>query len=199
MSERSSGKPLLIIFIVMQGVFLITIVLMGLFLWPTMYRYDDLKLDSLTIPIRTHRFTDEAQIFVRNRGWVTVEPDQQDKQEQKSEPKNKPTSPTVSWLPSNELDRLESEAYITRYDTGISWFHLELYNGSSWLVYGLIVQVDVDNIEGSEKLSREFELVDSNKYATPLSNHKYQVDLGYTWPEGEMSWKVKRAWGIPIR
>jgi hypothetical protein len=51
------------------------LVLFALFVWPTAWRYDVLKQGNWTLPIRTHRVTGQAQIFLSDRGWQALTQD----------------------------------------------------------------------------------------------------------------------------
>ena len=43
---------------------------LGFFVWPTVWRYDQVKMQAGTFPVRIHRVTDRAEILLGPRGWV---------------------------------------------------------------------------------------------------------------------------------
>jgi hypothetical protein len=47
------------------------VLLCGLFIWPTPYRYDQISIGAYSSPVRINRFTGQAERLIVS-GWVTM-------------------------------------------------------------------------------------------------------------------------------
>src|SRR3972149_1322923 len=90
---------------------LLLTLLVGIFVWPTRFRYDRLKSGDSEFPVRIDRLTGRAEYFAPRRGWIrddleSFQPSQE--------------------LPPADLSKLNCNASIR--PPGL--FECELYNGS---------------------------------------------------------------------
>jgi hypothetical protein len=60
--------------VIIQVFACIVFVFLGIFVWPTRYRYDHIKEGSNTWPVRIDRFTGKAEALYRDYGWIKAEP-----------------------------------------------------------------------------------------------------------------------------
>lgn len=178
--------------------------------WPTIYSYDHLDLDSSgqRYPLRIHRISGNAEVFVPTVGWEDASKDPATADSSKLEN-----------LPTEEIALIEGTAEI-----GDSKLQCTLYNGSGWRIQELVVEVKIlpfkidmeslpdfgDNDDkpvdtASEttvyapprpRLTRDYKL--SNTYFTePLTSGLFNE---YVWldlmPGERLEWRIKSAKGI---
>lgn len=96
----------------------ITVILCGIFFWPTLYYYDHIVVGSNSFPIRINRITGYTENYFAGE-WVSQE-------YQKEE-----------LLPPEEQAKVTGNAAF-----GLHSFNGEIYNGSnSWTITSAIIQV----------------------------------------------------------
>jgi hypothetical protein len=123
----------------------ISVLLFGFLFWPTLYRYDTMKLGDNSVPLRVNRFTGSAQYASAGK-WISL-------QDQATEGKE-------SLIPSSEQSKIVND--ITWMDvTGSpnslhNTLSIEGYNGSSWRITKLRFRVVSKNKNGSSVLNRLF-------------------------------------------
>jgi hypothetical protein len=94
-----------------------------------------------------------------------------------------------------ELAKVTGEAQITNY----GWLEFQVYNGSTWTLNEVTVQVEVFDVHKAQKISRLYRLI-PEPYASrgPQTNAKFHAALGFTLDKGETwSFSVSSAKGIP--
>ena len=187
---------------------LVSALLLGIFVWPTRYRYDRLKRGDNEFPLRIDRITGRGEIFVLGIGWSSFVDD--------------PKEPTQELRP-DDLARLEVKASITP----AGYIECEVYNGSVWTVdeLGVDVTVDVNDVKFKElendpewkaslkklgmsqedaiqklrkvrsrPIVRKYVLFKSSGTSEPMHVSTWSADLGLkleTWET--WSWKIVRA------
>lgn len=60
--------------VIIQVFACVVLVFLGIFVWPTRYRYDHIKQGSMTLPIRIDRFTGRAEALYLEGGWSDLTP-----------------------------------------------------------------------------------------------------------------------------
>lgn len=106
----------------------VTLILIGVIFWPTLYRYDKMTGGGYVFLIRTNRLTGYTEYFQGK--WIPQEEQQNIK---KSES-----------LPLEEqIKVIGGKAELNRGYTDGPYFKAELYNGSSWTITDVIIRVVV--------------------------------------------------------
>jgi hypothetical protein len=99
------------------------IISFALFVWPTPYRYDHIRSDGISYPVRTHRITGRTERFTLD-GWGVVEPTS--------------IAPTRGkTLPSTVVEKLDGSLELSP----SGWLKAEVYNASPWTVHHINVYV----------------------------------------------------------
>jgi hypothetical protein len=52
----------------------VVLIFLGIFVWPTRYRYDHIKQGSNTVPVRIDRFTGKTEALYLEGGWIDITP-----------------------------------------------------------------------------------------------------------------------------
>lgn len=154
------------------------LVVLALFVWPTVYRYDHMKLDTYDYPVRINRLTGKAEVLFPN-GWHA--PTQQ------SQPAAKPQQ-----LPSEDIAKLEGQPEMTNY----GWLEFHVYNGSNWNISEITVLVEVFDANKAQKISRPYRMTGS---VTPQGSSKFIAELGFTLTPGQTwTYSIVSAEGAPL-
>ena len=164
---------------------IIVLVFIGIFVWPTLYRYSHITLQGRTYPVRVHRITGRTEILNPLVGhWTAIGI----KSEKPKKPKSVP-------LPYEALSKIEGTARITSsFDFPPREFEANIYNGSNWTITDLIILIEVkDKKTGKKKLSRKYTL---SGYVEPLSSSVFTTHLGFEPKKGEsFTWQIIEAKG----
>lgn len=116
--------------------FLLALSLAAIFIWPTRYRYDHVLTPGYSGPIRTDRLTGRVQQFQPGVGWVTAHPAQT----------AGPSLAPQQNLPKSALDKVVLQE--CRSKEGSGTLVCELYDGSTWNIKEVIVEVTVQKDAG---------------------------------------------------
>ncbi len=104
------------------------LLLVVVFVWPTLYRYTEMKSSSLTLPVRVNRFTGKAEILYQD--WLPLGGDAEPPHEDKP----------VELSPEEvKLLRLTWKSQTRASDR----FDVTLYNGSSHALSDVLVEVPI--------------------------------------------------------
>ena len=57
----------------LPALLILAAIVFAAFVWPTVYRYEKITVNSDTCLVRIHRFTGHADILVPEQGWVPSE------------------------------------------------------------------------------------------------------------------------------
>ncbi len=106
---------------------LLALLLVGIFVWPTRYRYDRISSASYAGVIRTDRLSGKSQQFEPGTGWVSLQSAQHDRHVPSLEQD----------LPKEELAKVELQKCGGKDVTLVC----ELYNGSTWNISRIVVEV----------------------------------------------------------
>jgi len=153
----------------------IVLVFIGIFVWPTLYRYTHITTSrGTTLPVRVHRITGRTEILFPS-GWRAI---------------GIKESRRTKSLPYEALSKITGTARITSYGD----FEASIYNGSNWTITNLIVLIEVkDKKTAKKKLSRKYTL---SGYGPPLSSSEFNTHLGFKLKKGEsLTWQIIEAKG----
>lgn len=146
------------------GLVAIVILLLGIFVWPTRYRYTEMKVGNNVSPVRIDRLTGRTEVLSLSSGWHQLGVNRLD---------------ASIKLPDSELSKLTGKASIT--DQRIE---CDIYNGSNWTVSEVTVKITIKNPDGTEDLTREYRL--TPQYignCAPLTSRTFDADLGFSLKE----------------
>jgi hypothetical protein len=121
-----------------------TLVLLALFVWPTRFRYGTTSVGNEQVMTRSDRLTGRTQMLLGVQ-WTPVE---------ENDPSPSRAAPTS--LPPSELAKVTGTA-----NAPMGTMYLNLYNGSSWQVTGVVIQVIGLGAHGDTLWQRS--------YRTPIS------------------------------
>jgi hypothetical protein len=131
------------------------------FVWPTLYRYDHIHIESSVFPVRIHRLTGKTEILFPN-GWQ-----ERPKQEHK--------------LLGNELAKLHlPQKFEWSLDGSVK---VSLYNGSEWEIKEIVVsvatKVDPSKLLGKGKKDFSSVIHDSEFLGLSLERQRNVLSLVY--------------------
>lgn len=131
------------------------------FVWPTRYQYTEMKVSSNVYPVRIDRFTGTTEMLLPT-GW------------KKLESERGATVKTSSPLPASELAKLEGPARLSGHS-----FIADMYNGTSWVITSIDINLTVKDKNGSTRFSRRYRiwLTKPNNRCEPLSSSSFSCDL----------------------
>ena len=110
------------------------------FVWPTLYRYSYLRSGGSSCPVRIDRFSGHAEILTGS-GWRPLGRGNDVAKVRKEEE-----------LPPEEADKITGNAGLA-YG---SLFSGKIYNGSSWVVSRIVVNISAKEKDGTIRWSRDF-------------------------------------------
>lgn len=112
------------------------IILFGIFVWPTLYKYDKMKVGIYSFPVRINRLTGNAEHYMMG-GWVS---------------QNVKKKWFRDWvLPDDESRKVTGNA-----NFGYVGFSGKIYNGSSWTITEMVVRIVAKENDGSIRWDRKF-------------------------------------------
>lgn len=53
-------------------VWLLLVLMLAVFVWPTRWRYDHMTMDGNIVPVRMDRFSNHSEMLLPDEGWVPV-------------------------------------------------------------------------------------------------------------------------------
>lgn len=150
------------------------LLLVGVLVWPTPYRYEKLQQGRDTILMRIHRLTGKAEQYVYGR-WLSTQPDQ---------PERRPQS-----LPMVELTKLSGNAGFE----GRGIFSGKLYNGTSWTITEITVRIVARGIR-KQLWDRKFV---AQVHAPRLSVSRFSFQVTGDEEVVDFDWYILEAKGYP--
>lgn len=150
-----------------------TITLIGIFFWPTLYRYDKMILEGNTFPVRTHRLTGYTEYFLMGE-WIPQEG-------QQSRKKSK-------ILPFDEQIKVAGNAGLSGYGS----FRGKVYNGSSWTITDMIIRVIAKEKNGSVRWDRKFK---EAQIISPLSTASIYITVTGDENVASFEWNIEEIRG----
>jgi hypothetical protein len=188
------------------------ILLFGIFVWPTQYRYDRWKSKDNDLPVRIHRITGRSEFLMLGSGWVPLDA-------------NRAATESAQALPVTELTRLQAKASMTP----DGYIECEFYNGTLWTLVDIEVEFVVDanwtfiknradwkRVLNSRKepegvieeelrkkaglpITRRYRLIKASGEPTPLAVSTWSANLGLRIEEWQSwSWRVVAARGYLV-
>jgi len=156
------------IILVIVIVICLTVLLIGVFLWPTVYRYDKISLEGISLPLKINRITGKTEIFFWGSGWTSYK-------EGKIENEGK-------LFPPDELAKVEVTGSLSS-----DIFHAEFYNGSSWNIERAMFQLTIREEDGTVRWKRKYSNIPP--YRLPISPFsKGEINISVTDIENVGSW-----------
>ena len=128
------------------------------FVWPTQYRYSYLRSGGTSCPVRINRISGSAELLT-GLGWRLMGRSNDGSQAREEEE-----------LPPNEAAKITGNA-------GLSYGNLfsgKIYNGSSWVVRRIVVNISAKEKDGTIRWSRDF--AESVPIA-PLSTSSFSISV----------------------
>jgi hypothetical protein len=154
---------------------------LGVFVWPTRYRYDHVKMGENDFPLRTDRLSGRSEMLTPQYGWHTL-----------GRPAETQNLPVIQELPTERLAKLEGQASVD----DVGWIEVHVYNGSDWTVSEITVLVTVLDAQNNQILSRPYRLAGGP--STPQSDTRFRDSLGFTLAKGQAwTWSITSAKGKP--
>lgn len=166
--KRSAIQTLLAVIV------LAVLAVLAVFVWPSRYKYDHMKLGGSDFPVRIERLTGKTEIL-RNSGWER--------------------SPGESLaFPNGEVAKLVDKESMTLSGE----IKVEVYNGSSWQLSEITVLVTVlDDDQKNQILSRTYRLTPEWEIS-PQRDGKFHAFLGVEMIQGQsFTFKITGAKGRP--
>ena len=149
------------------------------YVWPTPFRYDHLKLDKDTYPVRINRFTGSTEVFSPS-GWAIIASE------------DAASTPNLIELSKEDISKLEGTAKITSY----GYIECDIYNGTTYTLDEIIIQYTIRQ-DDQVILSRLYDtFLDQHNSGDPLAVSKFKAKLGQVPIKGQdWTWKVSSAKG----
>ena len=159
-------------------ILIIVILLLGIFVWPTRYKYDHITYGNNKFPVRIDRLSGQAEALYPS-GWTIIT---------KGETKDS----KLKELPFAELQKVTGKAWFTDY----GYFKCKVYNGSDWTIKYLRVSVTIVNPDESEESPRIYKLIPKDGSCEPYTENEFFKKVGYELEEGQsFRWSLLSADG----
>lgn len=162
-------------------VVLAALLLLGVFVWPTRYRYDHINLHGKVRPVRVDRLTGTPEMLSET-GWHKM-------------------SASAAILPADALAKIDVQIKTAPSFLDTQSISCEMYNGSDWTVQNVDVEITVQDVGGRETLSRRFRLAPETEDPEPIevlpfTHRRLETDFGFTLKKGEsIAYRVVSAMG----
>ncbi len=124
-----------------QYIIAAVVLIIGITVWPTVYRYERISGGDRTLPVRINRITGYTEMF-NGRKWIG-----EAKEESESELK---TVPIFESLSATEIDclKIDYDFYFPKGEQGQAYIRYSLYNRSSYKITDLFFTVDLKDEKG---------------------------------------------------
>ena len=133
-----------------------------IFIWPTRYRYDHIKVGENNLPVRTDRFNADTEVLYPT-GWVSL---------------RKRTENADREIMGDDLAKITGNGSIEPSGR----FDLDTYNGSRFVLSEITISISVGGPAQYLSMSdRKYRLLpDYAIQLDPQSASKFHCDLGFT-------------------
>ncbi len=157
----------------------------GICVWPTRYRYDQVKMHDNVFPIRIDRISGATYLF-DGYGWQPADDD-----------------PAIVPLPSDEISKLQADS--AQFDSLTDTLSCKIYNGSSYRVKEVVVHLQVKSPKSVDFgapaeyriTARDYRLTYPDDYVERLQVQTLQAPIGFVPAEDDTwSWRIVGASGI---
>jgi hypothetical protein len=159
-----------------------TILLIAVFVWPTPYAYDTVAYSPpATYLVKVHRFTGKADILFPT-GWVEMRADTTDGR-------------NCIELPAEDLSRIAGTVQVDN-----ERLTCDVYNGSSYRLFCVIISVTVADKHGNPVLTRDYEAYHgTGDLLWPLHSGAFTQSIRFPLDEGQrLSGSIRGARGVKI-
>lgn len=155
-------------------VLLLAVAVFAVFVWPTRYRYDHMKLGDNNYPVRANRLTGKTEVLAQG-GWIEFPKAEGDRQEQ-----DLPVEP-------GELTKITGHAGLD----SVGYFKGDIYNGNTFDLGSIVVEVEVQNSDKSTDFTRTYDLRETFRALSDTEIiERTDISLG----RGQsISWSIKSA------
>jgi len=162
---------------------LVVVTLFAAFVWPTRYRYSEMRLRDNVLPVRIDRISGRTEVLYPY-GWKEIS-----KTGQKSSLES-----GLQEFGFLDLLKVTGKASIT----SSGWFECDIYNGSDCELTEITVLITLADGDGTEVLSRKYRLTPRwpSTSCPPLKSVQFYGALGFTQKEGQkFTWNIVAAKG----
>jgi hypothetical protein len=193
------------VILVMSGFVLIALAGLGIFVWPTRYRYDHLGQGKIDVPVRIDRFSGRTEALSA-AGWQTLGTSSSEQATQGIPPDSAtwrdgivPGAAGVAEdgsIPEWEIPKITGKCAIVQTD-----IECEIYNGTNlYRLSEITILVKLRDHDGKIALARSYNLTPASPTsfvgALPLTSSRFSCRLGLTREQGgNWGWEVQKAKG----
>jgi len=131
----------------------ITLIICGILFWPTLYRYDKIKLGDDTFPFRVNRITGYTEILWVNDGWRAVRAEK-----------------VIKTMHHEEMAKITR---IGDFD-GKGHYKFDIYNGTVWTIRKIRLSIGLKDNQGKDKWQRIYE---TSVNIQPFSKSSSSIEL----------------------
>jgi len=139
----------------------IFLLIFAILFWPTIYRYDDIKVLDNKLVQRTNRLTGESKI-ITSFGNNDI---------------------NINKLPFEEVAKIEGTASVGYANT----FTCDLYNGSNWTIKNVVIKLDLFESSGELRWSRHY---CHNLEIKPLMSGSSTISITQGTNFGTFKWEI---------
>jgi hypothetical protein len=161
----------------------------GILLWFNRYSYTEMKIGDVVLPVRTSRINGESEVFMMGQ-WKEIGGN--------SNPSDSSRSGKTVALPQDELAKLQGQASTTSFWDSSEHYILQcsIYNGSSYSVSEVKVQLQVEATSSLPALTREYRVLPQNGNSLPtLTSGTFQAETGLNLQNIKWTWAIISATG----
>ena len=154
---------------------LLIVLVFGFLLWPTLYHYEEIRLGSISTPVRINRLTGHTEKYSPMAGeWIAAKEDEEQR--------------VIQTLPFSESVKVTGSARLSGYGS----FGGSIYNGSSWTITKLRFSVTAKEEGGSVRWDRKF---DKPILLSPLTSKEFHISVAGDAGVRSQAWHIDGAWG----
>jgi hypothetical protein len=161
----------------------------GILLWFNRYSYTEMKIQDVVLPVRTSRINGESEVFMMGQ-WKQLGGN--------SNPSDSSGSGKTVTLPQDELAKLQGQAGTTSFWDGAEHYILQcsIYNGSSYFLSEVKVQLQVEATSSLPALTREYRVLPQGGNSLPtLTSGTFQAETGLNLQNVKWTWAIISATG----
>jgi hypothetical protein len=140
--------------------------LAAIFVWPTAYRYDHLKIGDNTFPVRIDRFTGRTEVL-NTHGWIT------------------PGQTQVHEKPLHDLTPQEIQQLSVTATIPYTILKAQVYNGTKYRISEITLVISVFDSKGREVLSNREYRAAAYPGPGPKTSDEFLVSLGFELEQGQ--------------
>ena len=154
----------------------VTLLIVGVLFWPTLYRYERIDVQGLSAPVRINRLTGYTEYFMLGE-W---RPEERRKKQRQAQP-----------LPVAARSLLKAKASVSS-----RMFNGEVYNGSDWTVTSVTFRVVAKERSGSVRWDRKFK---ETIRVNPLSASYFAMTVTESEDIADFDWQIDEVFGYKVK